>query len=100
MVEADIPKFFKVVVQVSEVNWVPRSEVTVAGTPNRATQLSMKAAVVVDAVISGSGAVSIHRVVRSIIVKRYRKPLTTGRGPTISTCTCVNRNLGIGIGVT
>ena len=86
--------------QVAEVNCAPRSEVPVAGTPKRAIHVDMNALAVVSAFMSGNGATSAQRFVRSIMVSRYWNPLRRGRGPTRSTWTCWNLDFGTGIGET
>ena len=54
---------------VADENWMPLSEVRVAGTPNLATQEDMKAAAHVFAVISFNGTASNHLMVLSMMVK-------------------------------
>jgi len=67
-----------------ETNWLPLSEVRVAGTPNLATQAAMKARTQDSAVIEDKGTTSGHLVLLSIMVSKYEYPLLAGRGPTIS----------------
>ena len=67
-----------------EVNWGPRSEVIAAGTPKRATQWWSRAEAQAAADVEVRGTASGQRVVRSMMVSRYVKPLDIGRGPTRS----------------
>ncbi len=69
------------------MNWVPLSEVTVSGMPKRATQVEKKTSMQVEAEMLMRGMASSHRVVQSIIVKRYKKPSSeAAKGPTRSKC--------------
>jgi len=74
VVDEEIPKAEQTPVQTEEVNWVPRSDVRVAGTPKREIQVEINARTQDSAVIDCSGATSGHRVVLSIIVNRYWNP--------------------------
>ena len=55
--------------QREDVNWAPRSEVRLLGTPNLATQPRMRALAHVVAVMSGTGIASGHLDHLSTIVK-------------------------------
>lgn len=55
--------------QTVEVNWGPRSDVRWRGTPNRATQCSMKAWQQSSAVVELNGVASGHLVFLSMIVR-------------------------------
>ena len=76
--------------QREEVNWAPRSEVRLVGTPNLAIQPLMSASAHVVAEMSLTGIVSGHLDQRSIIVKMYEWPSDWGSGPTRSTWRCPN----------
>ena len=56
--------------QREDVNCAPRSEVSRAGTPNRETQVEIKALIQVSTVMKDSGTASGHLEVLSIIVSR------------------------------
>ena len=73
------PSCWQVAAQIDEVNWLPRSEVIMAGMPNLAsTQVSVSMEV--------KGMASSHLLDRSMMLKRYRKlSLETVRVPTKST---------------
>ncbi len=78
---------------------MPQSEVMHSGTPNLATHVATKVSAQDEAEISLRGTASNHLVDLSIIVRMWLKPPEeTGRGPTRSTCTCVKRRHGIGMG--
>ena len=55
-----MPRHVQLLDHKTEVNWVPLSVVTVAGTPKQATQLVMKASVHVLATMLRSGIASSH----------------------------------------
>ena len=62
------------------------SEVMMAGMPNLAIQLLMRASTQVSVSMEAKGIASSHLLDRSMMVNRYRKPsLETVRGPTKST---------------
>jgi hypothetical protein len=85
--------------QTADVNCSPRSDVMHSGTPNLATHVAMKVSAQDVAEVSLSGTASNHLVDLSIMVKMWLKPPEeTGTGPTRSTCTCVKRQHGIGMG--
>jgi len=80
------PSCWQVSAQIDDVNWLPLSEVMMAGMPNRAIQLLMRASTQVSVSMEVKGMASSHLLDRSMIVNRYRKPsLETVRGPTKST---------------
>ena len=82
----------------SEVNWVPQSVVTVAGTPKRATQPEMKASMHLAASIFFSEMASTHRVDLSMTTSRYMCPTSEdGRGPTQFMCRCKNLHASTGM---
>jgi hypothetical protein len=54
----------------ADMNWVPLSDVMVAGTPNRDTQPAKRALAQLAAVMDERGMASSHLEVRSIIVNR------------------------------
>ena len=74
------------VAQIDEVNWLPRSEVMMAGMPNLAIQLLMRASTQVLVSMEAKWIASSHLLDRSMMVNRYRNPsMETVRGPTKST---------------
>ena len=75
----------------------PLSEVMAAGTPKRATQPRNRARAQSAADVAASGTASAHRVVRSMMVKRYVQPPELGSGPTRSTWMWLNRRPGTGM---
>ncbi len=79
----------------ADVNWAPRSEVMVSGTPKRETQTSHRAFAQEEADVPANGTASAQREVLSMIVKIYVLPAEGGRGPTRSRCTCWNRLEGM-----
>ena len=80
------PSCWQVEAQMDEVNWLPLSEVMMAGMPNLAIQLLMRASIQVLVSMEVKGMASSHLLDRSLMVSRYRKPsLETVRGPTKST---------------
>ena len=95
----EIPSLEQRADHTTDVNCGPRSEVMHSGTPNLATHVATKVSAHDVAEVSLSGTASNHLVDLSIMVKMWLKPPEeTGRGPTRSTCTCVKRRQGIGIG--
>ena len=60
--------------QASDLNWAPLSVVTLAGMPNRDTQVSRNVCITVSAVVSAMGVASGQRVVLSTKVSRYLNP--------------------------
>jgi hypothetical protein len=72
----------------ADVNWAPLSDVMVAGTPNLEILLAKRDLAQSAAVMEGSGIVSGHRDVLSIMVNSYMWPHEGGRGPTRSTWMC------------
>ena len=84
-----------------EVNWLPLSDVMMAGMPNLAIQLLMRASTQVSVSMVAKGIASNHLLDRSMMVNRYRKPsLETVRGPTKSTWMWEKRCVGTGMGWT
>jgi hypothetical protein len=68
------------------VNWLPLSDVMMAGFLNRAIQLLMRASTQVSVSMEGMGMASSQRLVLSMMVNRYLKPsLEVVRGPKKST---------------
>ena len=57
-----------------EVNWLPLSEVMMAGMPNLAIHLLMRASTQVSVSMEVKGMASSHLLDRSMMMKRYRKP--------------------------
>lgn len=80
-----------------EVNWVPRSDVSVCGTPKRAIHVEQKASAQALAVMEVSGVASAQRVVRSIMVRMWVKPCDEGSGPTMSMWMWEKRREGMGM---
>ena len=66
--------YWQVEAQMEEVNWLPWSEVMLAGMPNLATQLLMRASTQVSVSLEVKGMASSHLLERSMMVNRYRKP--------------------------
>jgi hypothetical protein len=58
-------------VQREEINWEPRSEVMVWGTPKREIQVEQSASAQARAEEEERGAASTQRVVRSMMVKMW-----------------------------
>ena len=69
--------------QREDMNWEPRSEVMVVGTPNLEIHPENKAWAQLAAEMAERGIASGQRVVRSITVRRYLKPPKEGKGPTM-----------------
>jgi hypothetical protein len=84
--------------QILEVNCAPLSDVMMAGTPNLQTHPENKAAAAEVAAVLARGMASIQRLVLSITVKMWLKPLEGLRGPTRSMCMWAKRRCGTGIG--
>ena len=80
--------------QSAEVNWAPRSEVRLVGTPNLAIQPLIRASAHVVAEMSFTGIASGHLDHLSTIVKMYAWPSDCGNGPTRSTWRCPKRLSG------
>ena len=68
---SSMPRRLVIAFQMSDVNWDPRSEVILFGTPKRATQFWLKALATVMVSMSLIGTASGQRVNRSMIVSRY-----------------------------
>ena len=68
------PSCWQVEAQMDEVNWLPLSEVMMAGRPNLAIQLLMRASTGVSLSMEAKGMASSRLLDRSMMVKRYRKP--------------------------
>ena len=95
------PSCWQVAAQMDEVNWLPRSEVMMAGMPNLAIQLLIRASMQVSVSMEVMGMASSDLLDRSMMVKRYWKPsLETVRGPTKSTWMCEKCWVGTGMGCT
>jgi hypothetical protein len=76
-----IPSRFQRPAHVAEVNYVPQSEVTVAGVPKCATQPDTKFSAQVAASMFFRGMAYTHLVALSMIVIRYMCPSSEeGRG--------------------
>jgi len=69
----------------AEVNWVPRTAVMNAGTPNMLTQPVNSSLAQSTVVMEFKGIASGQREVLSMMVNRWVKPLDAGSGPTKST---------------
>ncbi len=70
---------------ISAVKWVPRSELTLKGSPNLEKIWFINRQAVVSAVSLGAGRHSIHFVNSQITVRKYLLPrVDRGRGPTQS----------------
>ncbi len=83
------------------MNWAPLSEVNSSWTPNLETLPLKKASAQCLVVVLETRTASAHLVVRSTMVKMCMWPSAEfGKGPTRSTCTCVNPLLGTGMGWT
>lgn len=65
-----IPRVEQTWAQMADVNWAPRSEVKVAGTPNREIQPWNRAEAQLAVDISARGRASGHLVDLSTMVKR------------------------------
>jgi len=69
---AVIPSSLQTSVQMENMNWLSLSEVRVAGTPNRETQVGIKAQMQDSAeAIEDRGTTSGHLALLSIIVSKY-----------------------------
>ena len=68
------PSCLQSLLQMDEVNWLPLSEVMMAGMPNLAIQLLMRASTQVSVSMEVKGMASSHLLDRSMMMKRYRKP--------------------------
>ncbi len=69
----------------SAVKWVPRSELTLQGSPNLEKMWFINRQAVVSAVSLGAGRRSIHFVNSETTVRKYLIPcVDRGRGPTQS----------------
>ena len=89
-----IPKSWLSWLQRLDSNCLPRSVITVEGTPNLAIQPRTKALATDSAVMSIRGNASGQCVNLSMHVRRYLYPWEGGRGPTISTWTTSKRASG------
>jgi hypothetical protein len=79
-----------------EVNWEPRSEVNVVGTPNREIQWTIRAFATSTVFVEAKGMASGHLVVLSMIVNKCVQLSTEGgKGPTRSTWMWENLMPGI-----
>ena len=65
------PSCWQVEALMEEGNWLPPSEVMMAGRPNLATQLLMRASTQVLVSMVAKGMASSHLLDQSIMVKRY-----------------------------
>ncbi len=84
--------------QMAEVNCVPLSEVSCAGTPYLEIQPAMRASAKLVAAMTDMGKASSQRDDLSTTVNRYLLPqVAAGRGPTMSTWMWVNRLAGMAI---
>jgi hypothetical protein len=96
-----IPSCWHKASQMAEVNCVPLSEVSCAGTPYLEIQPVMRASAQLVAAMSGMGRASSQRDDLSTTVNRYLLPqVAAGRGPTMSTWMWVNRLAGMAMGWT
>jgi hypothetical protein len=85
----------------AEVNCVPRSEVSCAGTPYLEIQPAMRVSAQVAAAMSRMGRASSQREDLSTTVNRYLLlQVAAGRGPTMSTWMWVKRLAGMAMGCT
>ncbi len=86
------PSCLQVEAHMSEVNWLPLSEVMTAGFLNWAIQLLMRASLQASVFMVGMGMASSQQLVLSMMVNRYRKPSLEGvKGLTKSTWMWENR---------
>jgi hypothetical protein len=85
----------------AEVNCVPLSEVSCAGTPYLEIQPAMRASEQLVAAMSRMGGASSQHEDLSTTVNRYLLPqVAAGRGPTMSTWLWVKRLAGMAMGCT
>lgn len=79
----------------SASNWRPWSVVTLFGDPTLVIQLLNICLTTVSAAMSLIGIASGQRVSLSTIIKQYLRLFDDGRGPTMSTCICSERPVGV-----
>ena len=94
-----IPSLLHRTAQTAEVNCTPLSVVMTAGTPNLEIHPATRASAQTVAVVEDNGITSTHLVdLYIIVITQEWLPELTGSRPTRSTCMCVKRCVGTGIG--